>query len=308
MIDNVRIMAKEEKAFVSAVRMFLQRSAEAAMTINPGGMVSSMTDKEIAEYGRRMMHAGYTFLGEHYLRKFEHNQSVGYVANSAKAVHKLKDALELMETTTFTRRQVAALVGLMLHMAHTINLDLSRYHCLIRAYSQMFKGLPVWDAAASELTPTFKAAIRQMASVLMMNKPVMIQMLQPPGQKTEDYDAVVIFDACQNAWAARVLLVKQKRVFRVMKAFAAPLQHSAHAEPTAAKEVCQWMKRHFHHARKVALVRGKKRWWSGNGGFSTAFSINEAFKEINGYAQVFHVEGKRQRYRWRQPINSCSPG
>ena len=115
----------------------------------------------------------------------------------------------------------------------------------------------------------------------------------------EHYDAIVMFDACQNAWAARVFFPKSGRMLRVMKAFAAPLQHSAHAEPTAAKEVCSWMKRKHPHVKKVALVtdhealaNGQRRWWSGNGGFSTAFHLNAAFRETNGYAEIFHVQGK----------------
>ena len=147
---------------------------------------------------------------------------------------------------------------------------------------------------------TMKAHIRRMATILLKNERVEIQKLVMPCESVDGYDAVVVFDACQNAWAARVFINKQRRAYRIMKAFRTPLKHSAHAEPTAAKELCHWMKEEFPLVKKIALVtdhmalaKGQKRWWSGNGGFSTAFHINEAFREINGYAEVFHVEGER---------------
>lgn len=222
------------------------------------------------------------------------------ISNSDKLVRKLTLSVQRIEDNMerITRREVAAVVGLMLFMAHTLNIDLAFHHGLMRAYANMFSGVREWDAVATELTPTFRANIRALACPLLANAPVVITAPRPPSFDRSRYDAVAIFDACQNAWAARIWLRSSGKVLRVLKAFSAPLKHSAHAEPTAAKELCKWLRWSHPEVARLALVtdhsalaQGQRRWWSGYCGFSTAFPLNEAFKAINGFAEVFHVDG-----------------
>ena len=299
MIDNVRILADDAKEFVKAVRLFLSRTARASMSLNEDTLKKDATDEDIIRIGRSNVTGGYDFLGERFTEVTKKDGVVEkYVANTKKLVEKLRTALDLFALVKPTLRQVAALVGLMLYMAHTLYIDLADHFGLIRGYAQIFEGCPNWDEEATVMTETMSNRIRELAQVLLKNDPVLIRQLSKPSSKTDDYDAVVVFDACQNAWAARVFIKDSAEVLRVMRAFASPLKHSAHAEPTAAKDICAWLKKDYPQLKNIALVTdhlalasGQRRWWSGNGGFSTAFPLNEAFREINNYAQVFHVEG-----------------
>lgn len=298
MIDNVRIVARSKEAFVEAVKLFLQRSRAARMALNDEAKMFEAPDGVVASLGELKVSQGYDFLGERYSVKAVEGKRVYFISNTEKLVTKLRDALSYFKTKIPTLRQLAALIGLMLYMAHTLNADLARHHSLLRAYAQFFQGCPEWDEETTSLTQPLWDRIDEMAAVLLANEPVMIQKLSPPGLTVDDFEAVAVFDACQNAWAARVFLKGSTKVLRILKAFASPLRHSAHAEPTAAVELCRWLKKAYPEVKRIALVsdhlalaKGQRRWWSGNGGFSTAFPINEAFKEINGYAQVFHVDG-----------------
>ena len=77
--------------------------------------------------------------------------------------------------------------------------------------------------------------------------------------------------------------------------------HSAHSEPIAATEVVRWIRANLPPGRIAivtdhrALANGQRRWWSMNGGFSTAWHINEFFKELyrdGGLGNdVFYVPG-----------------
>ena len=300
MIDNVRIVADNREGFVKAVRLFLERSGRAKMSLNAEADAFRTTDDGIAALGALRVSSGYDFLGEHYTVETDADGKRLYcIANTEKLVNKLAEALEYFAEYTPTLRQLAALIGLMLYMAHTINIELAHHHTLLRAYAQLFKGCPEWDEPTTAMSETLSCAIRGLGAMLMANQRVVIGKAPAPSMDVRDYDAVVIFDACQNAWAAKVFFPKEALGYRVMKAFRMPLKHSAHAEPTAAKELLRWMKVEFPAAKKIALVtdhlalaKGQRRWWSGNAGFSTAFHLNEAFKEINGTAEVFHVEGE----------------
>eukprot|EP00743_Colponemidia_sp_Colp-15_P017100 GILK01021043.1.p1 GENE.GILK01021043.1~~GILK01021043.1.p1 ORF type:complete len:274 (-),score=9.91 GILK01021043.1:311-1036(-) len=194
---------------------------------------------------------------------------------------------------------MAARVGLLLFMAHTISVRLCHHFTLLRAYSELFQGVPEWDAPCGLISQKVVQGVVSLADEVIKNIPVELPVLCPPSMSREDYDAVAIFDACQVSWAARVLVKNSGKTYRILKAFSGTLKHSAHAEPCAATELCRWIKELFPAVKKIALVtdhmalaRGQMRWWSGNGGFSTAFFINEAFREINDFAEVFHVKGE----------------
>lgn len=292
MIDNVRITAKDGPSFVKAVKTFLLRSSEAGLTLNPeSDKYKNASDSDIDKWGRENMQKPFVFLGEAYHQ--------GKVYNNDKLIDKLKESMKDFPRTDMTRRELAARVGLLLFMAHTINIRICHHYGLLRAYAELFQGTLEWDAPVGELTDNVIEGVRNLASVVLKNEPVNLPVLKKPSTIREDYDAVIMFDACQVSWAAKMHIMKTGKTFRILKAFASTLKHSAHAEPRAATELCKWVKTNFPEIRRVALVtdhmalaRGQIRWWSGNGGFSTAFFINEAFKEINDFAEVFHVQGE----------------
>lgn len=289
MIDNVRIAAASREAFIRAVRLFLHRSEHAKLTLNMDKWNPQFTDKMFADLGAKNAQETFTFLGETY--------KGDKISNAPKLVQKLRDMHKHIKNNQATLRQMAALMGLMLFMSHTINIGLEEHFKLIRTYASWFRGTPEWDEPM-EIETSLMENIDRLAEILLENNPVKIEPIKPPPTEAEEYDAIAIFDACQVAWAGRVHICNDKKTLRVMKAFASPLKHSAHAEPTAAKELPQWMKEQFPNVTRVALVtdhialaKGQRRWWSGNGGFSTAYPINEAFRIINGFAEVFHVKG-----------------
>ena len=79
--------------------------------------------------------------------------------------------------------------------------------------------------------------------------------------------------------------------------------HSAWAEPLAASEIIAWARARWGGDANVALISdhsamatGQRRWWSGNGGFSTAYHLNLFFSTLYGGGErndVWYVEGPK---------------
>jgi len=291
MIDNVRIVAQTKKEFVMAVRLFLERSDRAGLTLNEEALPYRTDDDEkLANIGKANVRDDFEFLGVCYKNNT--------IKNTKRLVVKLDLARNLLKQPSITRRQVAHIIGLCVFMAHTIGESMVNHFDLMRAYAKLFEGTPQWDEkfVLNELLTT---NIEELIAILLINKERPIPVPLRPSLNMEDYDAVVVFDACKNAWAAKIHLVKEGKTLRLMKRFAKEVKFSAHAEPTAAKEVLQWVKDNYPHFKRVALVTdhkalamGQVRWWTGFGGHSTAYHINEAFKHINGFAEVFFVDGE----------------
>ena len=291
MIDNVRICAKTEKEFLKAVRLFLKRSEEAGLTLNSDAdPYRTQDDKKLLKLGRENTEKDFEFLGVCY------NKNT--VRNSQRLVDKMNMAEKLLDSPDITRRQLAHIIGLAIFMAHTIKEDMVHHFELMRLYNKLFEGYPDWDEVFRP-TEQLSSRLRKLIKICVDNKRVPITEPVRPSNNVEDYDAVVVFDACKDAWAAKVHLIKENKRFRVLKRFDKQIKFSAHTEPTAAKEILIWLRNTYKHVKRVALVTdhmalamGQKRWWTGYGGHSTAFHINEAFKEINDFAQVFHVDGE----------------
>lgn len=291
MIDNVRIVATTSEGFTQAVRMFLERSDRAGLTLNPDAIpYRTDDDAQLLKIGRNNVLNDFEFLGVCY-----NNNTI---RNSKRLVVKMTAAEKLLDSNTITRRQLAHIIGLAIFMAHTINEDLVHHFELMRLYNKLFEGNPSWDETFIP-NEILKEKIRCLAKICIDNRRTDIRVLRPPSADYREYDAIVVFDACKDAWAAKIHLVKKNTRLRIMKRFEKQIKFSAHAEPTAAKEILLWLKQQFPEVKKAALVTdhkalamGQKRWWTGYGGHSTAFHINEAFKEINNYADVFYVEGE----------------
>ena len=290
MIDNVRITAETEEGFVEAVRLFLKRSDRAGLTLNTEALpFRTKNSKELAKLGRENVEKEFEFLGVCY-----HKETV---KNTKRLLEKLRMTNEMIKKPEITRRHLAHIIGLAIFMAHTINECMVNHFDLMREYNKLFEGTPEWDEKI-KITEQMKNGLLKLTNILQNNKPQKIKKLERPSTKLTSYDAIVVFDACKDAWAAKIHDVKENTTIRILKRFKHQVRHSAHTEPMAAAEVIDWLKENRKYQRIAlitdhkALALGQVRWWTGFGGHSTAYHINEAFKRINDYAEVFHVDGK----------------
>lgn len=293
MIDNVRIVAQTETEFITAVRQFLERSEKAGLTLNKeADPYRTKDDKELAELGMGNTKKDFDFLGVCY------NDNT--IKNTARLIEKLTFANGLLAMQKMSKRQLAHILGLAIYMAHTIREHMVYHFELMRTYNKLFdEGESEWDSEM-EITEALRNHAKKLITVVLRNEPKSIQEPIRPSTNMNDYDSVIVFDACKDAWAAKVHDVATGKTIRVMKRFAKTAKFSAHAEPMAATEILDWVKKHRPMYKKIALVTdhkalalGQMRWWTGFGGHSTAYHINEAFKRINNFAQVFYVEGHK---------------
>lgn len=289
MIDNVRIASNNPRDFVRAVRTYLKNVNEAGIILNDN--TEGWTDEKILEIGLKGSTDEFIFLGE----SFKGNT----IRNTEKLIKKLSDAMKALAPKITTRRNLASTVGLSLFMAHTININIAEHGALIKAYSNLFRGNPQWDEPLQYIDERVLVKLHELANQIMPNNPFEIIKPKPPGTTDQDYDAVIIIDACANAWAAKIRIVKTGKTYLILKAFHIAHIHSAHAEPLAVTEALRFVKQTFPELKSVALVtdhvaipNGQRRWWSGYGGFSTSFYLNEAFREMHSFAQAFHVKGE----------------
>ena len=290
MIDNVRITAKDKKGFVQAVRLFLARSDKAGLTLNEEALpYRTGCDEELARLGRKNVDKEFEFLGVTYNKN--------KIKNTNRLIEKLTQTNDLISQENIKRRQLAHIIGLAIFMAHTIGVSMANHFDLMREYNKLFEGAPEWDSMI-QIPTTLRNTAKELIKILVKNEEREIPILTRPSENLREYDAIIIFDACKDAWAAKIHDVKKNETIRIMKRFKHQAKHSAHAEPMGATEVLKWAKENRNYKRVAlitdhnALAMGQIRWWTGFGGHSSAYHINEAFKQINGYAEVFHIEGK----------------
>jgi hypothetical protein len=300
-IDNVRITANSKAEFVTAVRLFLGRCDEANVTVNGRDSWRGLTDQEIAEKGRSWCKGPSVSLGEEF--------SGQTVRNSPKSIDKLKKAFELVKkpNSVTTRRKFAAIVGLIIFMAHTINVGLWHFFKLLRCYSRVCSPSSpqysdvLWDEPMT-LVPAVHECLTQAVEIMLRNSAVPIKPLLPPSQALEDYDTVIIVDASGAGWAAYVRQAGETKL--LTQGWTSWQDHSAHAEPRAAAAALAWARkqRPLGHVAIVtdheAMPKGQRRWWSGYCGFSPAEPLNRFYHELYGSddlsayrREVFFVEG-----------------
>jgi hypothetical protein len=293
-IDNIRVVATSAEAFIGALNILLERIRRARITVNDAHLWEQPTD----EWLRRCAVTGAprVFLGERYVRDS--------VSNSDNCVTKLSDAWTRLKeghtVSTYSVRNFASLVGLALFMAHTIDIDLSNYHTLLRAYGRFIADATGWDDPFAITSDEVRAQLQDLVELLLGNAPVALPVLQPPSRSLEDYDAAIEVDASGSAWAA-IVRFRDGRTFTLQQRWASSVGHSAHAEPSAAMRAVQWTRRFLGSDAHVALVTdhralatAQRRWHSNFGGFSsTGYHLNEFFRELyrGGGGQVFYVEG-----------------
>jgi hypothetical protein len=298
MIDNIRIVAEEKEAFVRAVRLVSTRIQAAGVTLNDAEQIEG-TDDEIAAR-HEVTDAPRVFLGEKYVRDT--------VANADSAVEKLRLAREVFErahsdaTAKYTRRNFASLVGLMLFMAHTVNIPLTKCFSLLRVYSKVIMETDGWDSDCRVTSECGRAGLDWLADTLIRNEPVPLPVLQQPSTTLQGYDVAIEVDASGGGWGAKVIFMDTERVCELQQRWTQRVGRSAHAEPRAAACAVRWVRAQpgYENAKvalvsdHVALTTGQRRWYSNFGGFSTSYHLNEFYDEIysGGGGEVFYVEGE----------------
>jgi len=301
MIDNVRIVATSKVAFVRAVRTFLERVRVANITLNEAAEWEGLTDDDLA-HRCAVTDAPRIFLGEKYVRDT--------VCNSDAAVEKLIAARDRYirrvdpedpEAPQYSRRNFASFVGLMLYMAHTVDVPLTGLHTLLRAYGEIISGTNDWDASCVISSDAVDRQVLDLAATLIRNEPVPLPVLRPPELELEAYDVAIEVDASLSAWGAIVRFNRTGRTFALQQRWSAPVSHSAHAEPKAARRALQWARAQPGCANAriavitdhVAMATGQRRWYASYGGFSTSFFLNGFFEELydHGGGEIFHIDG-----------------
>lgn len=298
-IDNIRIVAEEPQQFATAMQVLLQRIELANVTLNDA-QIWKVSEAELLQKCA-VTTAPRVFLGERYIGDT--------ISNSESNVEKLQQALERFEEgsgdTVYTMRNFASLIGLILFMAHTINVDLADYHTLLRAYGKIISDAAGWDYACTISSEAVIEQLRALAQRIIANPLIPLPVIEPPSRDLEDYDAAIEVDASGSAWGAIVRIRESQHVFTLQQRWTVSMLHSARAEPTAAMMAIQWVRRHIGREAKVAVITdhiamaaGQRRWNSRYGGFSSSgYHLNEFYRELyrNGGGEVFYVEGELNR-------------
>jgi hypothetical protein len=298
MIDNVRIVADNKRSFIRALRLFLERAAAADITLNDVETLQGTDDELAARFA--VGDAPRVFLGEKYVRDT--------VSNADRLVEKLRRAAEertrvrALDDPPYTKRHFASLIGLMLFMAHTLNVPLSRHHTLLRAYANLINASTSWDEPCPAISAAAQSELDGLLQWLLRNEPVDLPVLCPPSVSVKDYDAAIEVDASCTAWGAKVLFPATGEVFSLQQRWTSPVNHSAWAEPRAALEAVRWARRRLGGSAKIALITdhaamatGQRRWHANHGGFSGSYHLNAFYDELyaHGEGEVFYVEGER---------------
>jgi hypothetical protein len=202
----------------------------------------------------------------------------------------------------YTKRNFASIVGLMLFMAHTINIPLTRCFPLLRSYGRLISQSTSWDDPCDIRADDALATFEWLVDTLLENRPVPLPVLTAPGKSVADYDVAIEVDASGSAWGAKVLFTKAARVATLQQKWPTRISHSAHAEPRAAEYAIRWARSQpgYENARvalisdHVALATGQRRWYSHFSGFSTSYYLNRFFETLyaGGGGEVYHVDGE----------------
>jgi len=296
MIDNVAIASDDPNVFVAAVQTFVKRCKMFNATLNDVELIPS-DPVEILRLGEQNAKLGSIFLGEEYID--------GKVRNTSKNVNKLAASLERLQSSisdpniTVTRRNIAAFIGLATWMAHTTQIPLSHHFDLLRIFSTVESQQGHWDTP-TKVTPAMLNAFCKISGPLIENLPVSPRPPSSPSFRNSDYDATIIVDASSTGYGAIISI--NGEIFELRGGWQGEIRHSAWSEPIGALEALRWTRKRLgRHARiaivtdHIALAHAQRRPGSGNGGFSTAYHLNnfyaELYKDILDDADIFYVEG-----------------
>lgn len=298
MIDNVLIASDDERLIVEAVRVFLKRCKQFGAQLN-----SDYAGKDIAELADKNKN-DITFLGEVY-------RGSG-VRNTDRNINKLREAFARIQDALtnakhgVTLRHIAAVIGLCTWMSHTIELHLRDHFKLVRLFSRIAQSACTsrWDDPAL-VDANMVSVLSRFIGPIIQNNPKVPTVYEPIERfnDNQQYDAVVIVDACASGCGAYVQFPKSGRVIQIRRGWGRAMHHSAQSEPLAAAVVMDYLQKHHGDVVNVALVSdhtplpaAQRRPSSGNGAFSSAFFLNEMFRLFyridSAKNQIFYVKGE----------------
>lgn len=296
MIDNVRIAARTPGQFLKAMRTFLARVQHSGLLLNDAAEWD--LDDQALLHRCAITDTPRTFLGEQYLRDA--------VCNTPATLDKLRLAMRKYDewradpSTKYTMRNFASLVGVLLFLAHTVEISLARFFILLRAYGAMIGKTTAWDQPCAFTSDEADAQLHAFADAVLRNEPRPFPVLMPPSFRVADYGAQVLVDASSNGWGAYVHFPDTQRTYVLRQRWGTRMGRSAHAEPKAAFLAVRWARQQRPGARVAlvtdhhAIASGQRRWYSRNGGFSSSWHLNNLFDELyeRGGGEVFYVEGE----------------
>jgi hypothetical protein len=206
-------------------------------------------------------------------------------------------------TVVITRRQLAAFIGLAGWMAATIDVSVRDHFEVLRVFSSNAQAAAAsgWDIPAT-ISSSALEHLGRFAGPLLRNTPVQpLSFAVADLFNPQEYDGIIIVDASGSGLGALVLIVATGELFEVSKGWDRAFKHSAWAEPLAARLLIQltrsWgLRRLAVVTDHEAMPRSQRRPWSGNGGFSLAFYLNDVFRTayLDGDScQFFTVPGDR---------------
>ena len=297
MIDNVIVASDDAAEFVRAVQTFVQRSDRFGAMLNDRDQIPS-DPEEILKMGRQYATTWTSILGAEYKDGFVRNNEKN-MANLAEAYQRLQQSMG-DPNVIVTRRNVAAIISLAFYMARVVEIRVAQHFHLLRLHRKVSAMRGKWDAPY-QITQKEMESVGMIVGRLLLNKPIRPTIKPLPGNDLSDYEAVAIMDASATGFGAWVLW--QGRTFELRSGWKNHNFHSAHAEPTAGKEVAQWIRARCRGriavvTDHIAMALSQRRPISGNGGFSTAYHLNEFFCALYGEdgnldADVFYVEGQK---------------
>ena len=297
MIDNVLIASDSADAFATAVQMFVARCRQFGATLNDADSIPS-TRADVIAWGRRNVADGITFLGE--------THRAGTVCNTARNIEKMRAAFERIQRALndrsyiVTKRNLAAAVSLSLFLAHTLQIPLCKHYELLRLFGRLESSTIAWDDPYP-VTPQAVNTVGAIVGPILANIPVRPTATPLPCVANVNYDILIVVDASKTGFGAYVQV--GDRLFVLRSGWRNLIQHSAWAEPLAAREVLAWVRNSLGAKGRTAIVTdhiamalGQRRPLSGNAGFSKAYHLNAFFADLyatGDECQVFFVEGEK---------------
>lgn len=282
MIDNVRFSAPltARTELLAAVRTFLVRVADGNLCLNDVDATTLLEMSEDELWEQRV--ESEDFLGEHY------DYITGTVQNTMSTVEKaLFIDRQLATHVTLTKRQVAAMYGLILYARHTINAPLAPYFTALR-FLRTLEGHINWDARAPPIPVGVCQQLRALLAVIIANHPVLIL----PARDRGEIDTIIVVDASSAGWGAIVANHDSGGVFGFSEPWPQPIRHSAVAEPRAIKRaIARFL--HPTDIRRVLIVTDHSPivWAAphddGSGGYARGYELNSLFYFISFYKSSF---------------------
>jgi hypothetical protein len=188
-IDNILILANDPETTTTIARLIAERADTAALRVNE--IHPPMHSNQVPAPRQR-----FEFLGRMYdLQK-------GTIEQSEKTLEKLAliDVAQIQEHLTLTKRQLAAVIGLLLFASNccAVRNTLFNYYHAFKWYRDEVSGGNVpWDSPTRPMTKTAADTLNDWITTLQQNAPA--QLVTEP---TNHYTDIMFVDASVQRWAA----------------------------------------------------------------------------------------------------------